>query len=222
MTTCLSFALFVLAWSSVPVSGGQGPGPKPDAKQLEILWDELASDDAAKAFKAMGQMAGVPAETTALLKAKLKAVDPADPKVLQKLLEDLNSDQYTVRQKASTQLEKLADLAGPALREKLDAKPSLEMRKRIEALIDKLDGPVTLPELLRSLRAVELLELIGNSAGAGAAGQRSAGPPLHRSSPRRGDPARQALESCTEIAHRTPPPPFNLNRRTGVSCVVPS
>jgi hypothetical protein len=161
MTTCLSFALFVLAWSSVPVSGGQGPGPKPDAKQLEILWDELASDDAAKAFKAMGQMAGVPAETTALLKAKLKAVDPADPKVLQKLLEDLNSDQYTVRQKASTQLEKLADLAGPALREKLDAKPSLEMRKRIEALIDKLDGPVTLPELLRSLRAVELLELIG-------------------------------------------------------------
>jgi len=161
MTTCLRFALFASALTCLPVTSGQGPASKPDAKQLEKLWDELASDDAAKAFKAMGQMAGVPAETTALLKSKLKQVEPADPKMLQKLLEDLNSDQYNIRQKASVQLEKMADLAGNALREKLESKPSLEMRKRIEALIDKLDGPVTLPELLRSLRAVELLELIG-------------------------------------------------------------
>jgi hypothetical protein len=142
----------------------QDPPAKIDAKQLEKLWEELASDDAAKAFKAMGQMAAFPAETTALLKSKLKPVEPADPKELQRLLEDLNSDQYQVRQKASVQLEKLADLAGAALRAKLEAKPSLEMRKRIETLLDKLDGPVTLPELLRALRAVELLELIGTPA----------------------------------------------------------
>jgi hypothetical protein len=172
--------LLLLSLAFVSNSSAQGPTPKPDAKQLEKLWDDLASDDAAKAFKAMGQMAGVPAETVALLKSKLKPVDPADPKVVKQLLEDLNSDQYTVRQKASAQLEKLADLAGPALREKLESKPSLEMRKRIESLIDKLDGPVTLPDLLRSLRAVELLELIGTPEARQALVLLANGAPGHR------------------------------------------
>jgi hypothetical protein len=172
--------LLLLSLAFVSNSSAQGPTPKPDAKQLEKLWDDLASDDAAKAFKAMGQMAGVPAETVALLKSKLKPVDPADPKVVKQLLEDLNSDQYTVRQKASAQLEKLADLAGPALREKLESKPSLEMRRRIESLIDKLDGPVTLPELLRSLRAVELLELIGTPEARQALVPLANGAPGHR------------------------------------------
>jgi hypothetical protein len=176
MTLCI----FLLAIVFVPNPVAQDQAPQPDAKQLEKLWEDLASDDAAKAFKAMGQMAGVRAETTVLLKSKLKPVDPADPKMLLKLLEDLNSDQYTLRQKASVQLEKLADLAGPALREKLDAKPSLEMRKRIEALIDKLDGPVTLPELLRSLRAVELLELIGTPQSRHVLEPLAKGAPGHR------------------------------------------
>jgi hypothetical protein len=172
--------LLLVAVAGAPLSSAQGPPPKLDAKQMEKLWDELASDDAAKAFKAMGQMAGVPAETTALLKSKLKPVDPPDPKVVKQLLDDLNSETYTVRQKASVQLEKLADLAGPALREKLETKPSLEMRKRIEALLDKLDGPVTLPELLRSLRAVELLELIGTPEARQVLVPLSKGAPGHR------------------------------------------
>jgi hypothetical protein len=172
MTLCMFFLALVL----VPIPVAQDPGPK----QLEKLWEDLASDDAALAFKAMGRMAGAAAETTAFLKSRLKPVDPADPKVLQKLLEDLNSDQYTIRQKASLQLEKLADLAGPALRDKLDAKPSLEMRKRIEALIDKLDGPVTLPDLLRSLRAVELLELIGTPQSRQVLEPLAKGAPGHR------------------------------------------
>jgi hypothetical protein len=180
MTQFIRFGLCLFALVGVPWAAAQDAAPQPDAKQLEKLWAELASDDAAKAFRAMGQMAGVPTETTALLKAKLKPVEPADPKVVQKLLDDLNSDQYTVRQKANTELEKMADLAGPALRERLEGKPSLEMRKRIETLVDKLDGPVTLPELLRSLRAVELLELIGTSQSRQVLQPLAKGAPGHR------------------------------------------
>jgi hypothetical protein len=159
---------------------GDKPAPALDAKEMEKLWEYLASDDAAKAFKAMGKLAGVPDQATVFLKTRLKVVPPADPKVLQKLLEDLNSDQYAIRQKASAELERLADLAGPALREKVDGKISLEMRKRIEALLDKLDGPITLPELLRSLRTVELLELIGTPAARDVVAPVAKGAPGHR------------------------------------------
>jgi hypothetical protein len=59
------------------------------------------------------------------------------------------------------QLEELAELARPALEKRLAAKPTLEVRRRIEVLLDKLDGPVTRPETLRGLRAVEILERLG-------------------------------------------------------------
>ena len=132
-------------------------------KDLEKLWEEMASDDAAKAFQAMVRMANSSKESTTFLKSKVKPVQPVDPKVLTGLLDGLDDTQYQVRQKASAELEKLADLAAAGLRSRLDAKPSLETRKRIEALLDKLDGPVTQPDLLRNLRAVELLELIGTA-----------------------------------------------------------
>jgi hypothetical protein len=48
------------------------------------------------------------------------------------------------------------------LREKLKDKPALEMRQRIDALLQKLDGPVPSPAQLRIIRAVQVLEQIGN------------------------------------------------------------
>jgi hypothetical protein len=125
-------------------------------------------------------MVGSPVEAIAFLKINLKAVPPADHKMLQKLLDDLNSDQFMIRQRASATLEKLGDLAGQALRDRLESKPTLEMRKRIEILLDKLDGPVTMPEMLRSLRAVELLELIGTPESKRALEPIAKGAPGHR------------------------------------------
>jgi hypothetical protein len=50
------------------------------------------------------------------------------------------------------------ELAAPALRKVLEGKPSLEVRKRVESLLDALKEPVTSSEKLRLLRAVETLE----------------------------------------------------------------
>jgi hypothetical protein len=88
-------------------------------------------------------------------------VAPADPKHLEQLVTDLNDSKFPVRDKATLELEKLGELARSALEKQLAAKPTLEMRKRIEGLLSKLDGPVTRPEVLRGLRAVEVLERIG-------------------------------------------------------------
>ena len=55
-------------------------------------------------------------------------------------------------------------VAEPALRKVLTGKPSLEARRRAEALLEKLRGPVTSPEHLRALRVVEVLEHVGTPA----------------------------------------------------------
>jgi WD40 repeat protein len=139
------------------------PQTKPGltAKDLERLWADLADSDAEKAFRAIVALTAAPAETIAFFKVHLKPVAPVEPKRLEELLSDLDSPKYAVRDKATAQLEKLAELARSALEKKLAAKPTLEMRIRIEAILAKLDGPETRPEVLRGLRAVEVLERIG-------------------------------------------------------------
>jgi hypothetical protein len=56
-------------------------------------------------------------------------------------------------------LAKLGYLAEPALKKALEDRPSLESRRRIKGLLDKLPAEeLTSAEELRGLRAVELLE----------------------------------------------------------------
>ena len=66
-----------------------------------------------------------------------------------------------MREKAQEELQNLGDLAEPALRRTLDNKPTLEVRRRVQALLERLRGPVKGPELLQALRAVAVLEDIG-------------------------------------------------------------
>src|SRR5207248_10135617 len=66
------------------------------------------------------------------------------------------------RETAFKALAKLDDRAQAALRKALDGKPPLEMRTRIEQLLQRL-APGKLPltaEALREFRAIEVLELI--------------------------------------------------------------
>src|SRR5262249_61660266 len=58
-------------------------------------------------------------------------------------------------------VEDPGERAEPALRQTLANKPTLEMRRRVQAVLEHLRGPVTRPELLQSLRAVAVLEDIG-------------------------------------------------------------
>lgn len=83
-----------------------------------------------------------------------------DTRTISQLVADLDSDRFETRQHASEQLEKLAELAEPALHRALQDKPPLERRQRIDQLLEKLavqrDTPS--PERLRMLRALEALE----------------------------------------------------------------
>src|SRR5262249_26047492 len=73
---------------------------------------------------------------------------------IDQLVKDLDSEKFEVRQKASLELEKLGELAQPALQKVIDAQPGLETRQRVEKLLEALfTGQAPPPDVLRNLRA---------------------------------------------------------------------
>jgi hypothetical protein len=80
---------------------------------------------------------------------------------LAQLIADLDDNRFAVRQRASAELAKLGELAGPALEQVLKDRPSLEVQNRVERLLEKLSNQTLSPEALRALRAVEVLEKAG-------------------------------------------------------------
>jgi WD domain, G-beta repeat len=131
----------------------------PMAAQLDGFWRDLASNDATKAFKAIWALTVTPRETVVFIRKRLRPVALEDPRRLERLVIDLGSDRFTAREQATRELQALAELAEPTLRRGLGRQPTLEARRRMESLLQKLD-PVRDPERLRSLRAIEVLEHI--------------------------------------------------------------
>src|SRR5262249_22885707 len=144
----------VLAWDMRP--------PRVAASvTFESAWNDLAAREAGESFKSQGRFLAAPAEAVKLFAEKVKPVEPLDPKRIQRLLSDLDSDQFAVRKQASAELEKMGELVVLALRQALEGEPSAEARRRIEEVLNKTDNIAPRGELLRCLRAVAVLELIG-------------------------------------------------------------
>jgi hypothetical protein len=131
------------------------------AGALKAAWADLASDDAAGAYRAVGQLAAAPEQSVPLLKEALPPVAPPDEKRLARLIADLDSDEFATREQAAAELEKLGEAALPALRKALAGDPPAEVRVRCEGLVAKLNRPVLSGERLRTVRAVEALEQAG-------------------------------------------------------------
>jgi RNA polymerase sigma factor (sigma-70 family) len=131
------------------------------SQQVEAYWTDLAGGDAAKAFEALGALAAAPRLAVPYLREQLRPAPAADAGRIAQWIADLDSNRFKVRQNARVELEKLGELAAPALREVLKGQPSAETRKRVEELLEKSTGRSNLAgERLRSLRAVEALERI--------------------------------------------------------------
>jgi WD40 repeat protein len=134
-----------------------------DSRKPNELWEDLAGEDAARASRAIWALADRPRQAVPFLKARLRPVPAADPKRVAQLLADLKSNRFSVRREAGRRLEKLQELAEPALRELLKGRPDLEVRQRVERLLAKLaaERRNPAPERRRLLRALEVLEHIG-------------------------------------------------------------
>src|SRR5262249_43418005 len=81
------------------------------------------------------------------------------------LIRDLDSRRFGVRERATAALAKQIEQAEPLLREALARQPSLELRRRIERLLEPLARHVPTPERLRAIRALLAVERAGTGEG---------------------------------------------------------
>ncbi len=128
------------------------------AETLDRHWSDLASK-AADADRAIWALALAPKQSLTFLAERLKQPPAAKPDQFAKLLADLDSDRFDVRQKATRELDQLAEGAEAALRKAMTGNLPLEVRQRIEQILAKRDK-----DAIRNLRAIEALEQIGPDA----------------------------------------------------------
>jgi RNA polymerase sigma factor (sigma-70 family) len=133
------------------------------AEKRKQVWDDLLSADGGQSYRALMTLHASPGLAVEFLKEKVRPAVSADPKHVEKLLGELDSEQFEVRQAALKGLEQLGELAEPSLRKALEGKPSAEVRLRAEQLLARIAGAFTSPEQLRQLRAVETLEHLGTA-----------------------------------------------------------
>src|SRR5438874_3205783 len=64
----------------------------------------------------------------------------ADEKAIKRWIGDLDSERFAVRDAAVKELAKLGNAAGAEFRRVLDGKPSAEVRRQVEMLLERLEG----------------------------------------------------------------------------------
>jgi RNA polymerase sigma factor (sigma-70 family) len=143
------------------------PQPQPaklDAKEAAKLWANLKDADASKAWAAVWRLADSPAEALALLRQHLKPAASAPAAETDPLLTDLGSDVFAKREAATKRLKDLGLTAESALRQRLEAKPTLEVRQRVEAILEALEKtpPTLTMDDAQALRSVAVLARINS------------------------------------------------------------
>ncbi|MGH7170950.1 MAG: hypothetical protein ACRELG_11785 [Gemmataceae bacterium] len=164
---------------------------------LERWWDQLGSE-APLAFQARRRLTAAAGKSVPFLSKRLQTLSQrVSAERLARLLADLDSDQFQTRERATAELKKLGGLVEPALRKAIASRPSLEVRLRIENLLDGLDHRVLSREELQGLRGVETLESIGSAEARRVLATQARGTPGFRLT----DKARMAVERLTR--HRS-------------------
>jgi hypothetical protein len=156
--------------------------------ELERTWAALGGEDAAGAYQAAWILVRAPGQTVTFLKGRLRAVRKgevldASEERLRNLVADLDDDRFAVREAASAELGKLGGSAGAALRRALAANPSAEVRARVERLLAALERQWTLGqegELIRTVRAIRVLEQVGTDEACAVLRELAAGWPPAR------------------------------------------
>jgi WD40 repeat protein len=153
----------VLAWEVPTKSQGNVPnGRRLDRNSLSHSWQDLASSDAAKAYQAIWMLIDAPEQSVPVIKEHLHPTKAAEMKQILKLIADIDHSKFAVREAAAKEMQNRSFDAEKALCAALQKNPSPETRRRIEQILahPTADAP---PAAIAQLRAIEVLEHIGNA-----------------------------------------------------------
>jgi WD40 repeat protein len=129
------------------------------AVNLERPWEDLRSANGEKAFSAMQVLGSSSRDAVPFLRSKVAPVQMPPEERVRGLIADLDHREYRRRESATRALADFGDCVRGPLEGELKGNISSESRERIEKVLAKAEEPT--PELLRMLRAVEVLEVIG-------------------------------------------------------------
>jgi RNA polymerase sigma factor (sigma-70 family) len=170
----------ILVWDLVGRLRNQpGAHQPPTAAWLQARWQDLDGADPVQAYEAIGELVGCSDAGVAFLKTRLSAVPPPNAAALRlaaKLAGDLDSEDFAVRQRAAQELEKLGGAAAGVLRKALSGRPTLEVRRRIGAILDVLHAREA-SRRVRLSRALEVLELVATAQARDLLGELATGDP---------------------------------------------
>jgi RNA polymerase sigma factor (sigma-70 family) len=152
-----------LVWDVARYTRREAATARLGADEVRSAWDDLAGD-AGKAYRAVGALAAAPDQAVPFLAERVKPAAAPDPKRVAALLAGLDSERFAEREGATRELEELGGLVEPALRRALAGGPSAEVKRRLKALLEKIDGVTPEPSQVRAVRAVEVLEHAGTPA----------------------------------------------------------
>ncbi len=128
-------------------------------RPIEEQWERLRQQETLSwAHESVWELISFPKKSLPVLEKHLRPVKAVDLKLLPKLLQELNSEKFRVRAKATKRLEAYNEHAIPFLRKELAKSHPLEIQIRLRKLLQKaLRIP---PKELQVLRAIEVLEHI--------------------------------------------------------------
>jgi RNA polymerase sigma factor (sigma-70 family) len=154
----------ILVWDVGGCISTDHPGAAHLAEtELARLWADLGDEkNAAYAYQAMRLLYRDPSAALRLFRARLHPVPAVEMTPVHQWLADLDSAEFAVREKAMRELEKRVEAVEGALRNVLEGRPSLEVRQRVNLLLEKRKLSTMEPRdrmsLLQGLRSVEVLE----------------------------------------------------------------
>ena len=140
----------VLCWNLT--NNAKDQAAEINADRLQALWTDLAGD-APRAYDAIWSLSARPKQVMPLLQANLRPVPAVPQEPIEKLINELDRQNFVARDRAMLALEKLGDKAIPSLIKTLAKKASPELRRRAEALLDKAESQQEEPskDAIRSL-----------------------------------------------------------------------
>jgi WD40 repeat protein len=151
----------ILLWDLEAIRKRDRKEPAWNADDKSRLWTDLASSDAGKAYAAIMKLKRSPDQAVPLLRSKLDWKQSGHG--IGKLIQNLGHADFATRQKANDALEQQGERARPHLLRALPNVASLEHKRRVEAILDKLTRPFTSPFGLRMLRSVEVLDALATA-----------------------------------------------------------
>lgn len=123
-----------LVWDTTALKATGQSAPS-DVAEAEKLWASLSAENAREAYLAIGRLAVTPALALEGARKRLTPVRPVVAATVTRLVGDLDSPRFAVRDAAAAKLVKLGEGAAGPLRRTLSGKVSTEARERIEKIL---------------------------------------------------------------------------------------